>query len=126
MPARQNDESGSLVALSPVVGYKLRPYELQQMMLYDWIRLTGKEKIPKSRKKSPSVPAQNGHSDDGSDTESGVENLQNSPALSQRNLVGHDDENKEGDDEDVKDEGKGEDEDEDNNGYSSDKTLIAG
>ena len=128
MLARQNDESDSLVALSPVVDYELRPPELQQMALYDWIRLTEKEKIPKSRKIFPSVPAQNGHSDDGSNTESEVKNLQSSPATSQRTLVGHGDEDEERDNEDVEDEGEGEgeDEDEDNDGYSSNETLIAG
>ena len=128
MLARQNDESGSLVALSPVVDYELRPPELQQMILYDWIRLTEKEKIPKYRKKSQSVPAQNGHSDDGSNTESEIENLQSSPATSQRTLVSHGDEDEERDNEDVEDkgEGEGEDEDEDNDGYSSNETLIAG
>ena len=127
MLARQNDESGSLVALSPVVDYELRPPELQQMTLYDWIRLTEKEKIPKSRKKSPSVPAQNGHSDDGSNTESEIENLQSSPATSQRTLAGHSDEDEERDNEDIEDEGEGEGEgeDEDNDGYSSNETLIA-
>ena len=71
------------------------------------------------------MPAQNGHSDDGSDTESEVENLQNSPATSERTLVGHGDKDEERDDEDVKDEGEGEGEDEDNDGYSSNETLIA-
>ena len=75
MLSRQNDESGSLVALSPVVDYELRPPELQQMTLYDWIRLTDQERIPKSCENSPSVPAQNGHSNNGSGTESELENL---------------------------------------------------
>ena len=69
-----------------------------------------------------------GHSDNGSDTESKIENLQNSPATSQRALVGHGDEDEERDNEDVEDEGEreGEDEDEDNDGYSSNETPIAG
>ena len=124
MFARQNYESSSLVVLSLVVDYELGPPELQQMTLYDWIRLAEKEKIPKSKQKSPSVPAQNGHSDDGSGTESKIENLQNSPATSQRTLGGHGDEDEERDDEDVEDKGEGEDED--NDGHSSDETLIAG
>ena len=82
------------------------------MILYDWIRLTDQERIPKSCEKSPSVPAQNGHPNNGSDTESELENLQNSPATSQRILVDHGDEDEEGDDEDIKGEGKGEGEDE--------------
>ena len=96
------------------------------MALYDWIRLAEKEKIPRSKKKFPSVPAQNGHSDDGSNTESKIENLQNSPATSQRTLVGHDDEDEVRDDEAIEDEGEGEDEDEDNDGHPSDETVIAG
>ena len=106
--------------------YELRPPDLQQMTLYDWIRLTEKEKMPKSRKKSPSVQAQNGHSDEGRDTESEIENFQNSPTTSRRTLVDHGDENEEEDDKDIKDEGEGEGEDEDNDGHSSDETLIVG
>ena len=112
MLVRLNDESGNLVALSPVIDYELRPPELQQMTLYDWIRLTDQERIPKSCEKSPSVPALNGHSNNGSNTESELENLQNSPATSHRILVDHGDEDEEGDDEDIEGEGKGEGEDE--------------
>ena len=82
------------------------------MTLYDWIRLTDQERIPKSCEKSPSVPALNGHSNNGSNTESELENLQNSPATSHRILVDHGDEDEEGDDEDIEGEGKGEGEDE--------------
>ena len=64
------------------------------------------------------MPAQNGHSDDGSNTESEIENLQSSPATSQRTLAGHSDEDEERDNEDIEDEGEGEGEgeDEDNDG----------
>ncbi|KZV60295.1 hypothetical protein PENSPDRAFT_548724, partial [Peniophora sp. CONT] len=55
MVTRKNDESEALVALSPVLDYEMRPPELANMTLYDWIRLTEKQKIPKPRKKADKV-----------------------------------------------------------------------
>ncbi|KZV61308.1 hypothetical protein PENSPDRAFT_554242, partial [Peniophora sp. CONT] len=94
---------GNLVALSPVVDYELRPDALHSMSLYDWIRLTEKQKIPKQRKK----PAERELTDDKNYED---DDLLKASAprvtrgtLSQKTLV-----NEEAD-----------------SGYSSDETLIA-
>ena len=51
MVTHKKDDSRTLVALSPVIDYEMRPPELSAMSLYDWIRLTEKQKISKQRKK---------------------------------------------------------------------------
>ncbi|KZV59503.1 hypothetical protein PENSPDRAFT_553785, partial [Peniophora sp. CONT] len=51
MLARSKDDT--IVALSPVIDYELRPLALKSMCLYDWMRLVEKQKIPKTRKKDP-------------------------------------------------------------------------
>lgn len=104
MVTRKKDESEALVALSPVLDYEMRPLELEKMPLYDWIRLTEKQKVPKQRKKAEKI-----HLTDDESDEDQVE--RNSPpatrklraGISQKTLLG----------------------DGDYDGYSSDDTVIA-
>ena len=103
MVTHKKDDSRTLVALSPVIDYEMRPPELAAMSLYDWIRLTEKQKIPKQRKRSAGkhVPL-----DEDSDIEMDEESQRpttraQQASTSQRTLVADDD------------------------GYSSDDTMIA-
>ena len=52
MVTHKKDDSITLIALSPLIAYEMRPPELSVMSLYDWIKLTEKQKIPKQRKRS--------------------------------------------------------------------------
>ena len=106
MVTHTKDESKTLIALSPVIDYEMRPPELSAMSLYDWIRLTEKQKIPKQRKKSTGKHAL---VDEDSDIEmneqsQGPTTRAQQAGTSQRTLVA------EGDDD---------------CGYSSDVTMIA-
>ncbi|VDB90195.1 unnamed protein product [Peniophora sp. CBMAI 1063] len=54
----------SVVALSPIIDYNLRGEKLKDMSLYDWMRSTVKEKIPKRKKKANSLERDSSPADD--------------------------------------------------------------
>lgn len=104
--SRGKDES--VVANSPVIDYELRPLALQNLCLYDWIRLVEKQKIPKSKKKKniDNHANDSDQDDDPQDTQDG-RLYQTRGSLSQKTVVN----------EKVYDM---------DDGYETDSTLIAG
>ena len=47
---KSQDQNKEIVAMSPVLVYVWRPAEYEAISLYDWIRLSDKQRLPRPKK----------------------------------------------------------------------------